>query len=83
MPYCLPAGSGKGGEKGRAHSLLVNSIQKDADSRSEVRRRGRTYVRAKTAEFIPSNNSGLLNNVKWLMNFWIPYCSNTVRNSRL
>lgn len=37
MPYCLPAGVGKRREMGRAHSLLANSIQKDADSRSEVR----------------------------------------------
>lgn len=28
---------GAGRERGRAHSLLANSIQKDADSRSEVR----------------------------------------------
>jgi len=34
---CL-LGVGKGGEMGRAHSLVANSIQKDADSRSEVRR---------------------------------------------
>lgn len=73
----------KGGEKGRAHSLLAHSIQKDADSRSEVRRGGRSYVRGKTVEFLSSNDSGLLNNVKWLMKFWIPYCSDTVRNTGL
>lgn len=32
---CL-LGVGKRRERGRAHSLLANSIQKDADSRSEV-----------------------------------------------
>lgn len=79
---CL-LGAGKGGEKGRAHSLLANSIQKDADSRSEVRRGGRSYVRGKTAEFILSNDSGLLSNVNWLMKFWIPYCSDTVGNAGL
>lgn len=79
---CL-LGVGKGGEKGRAHSLLANSIQKDADSRSEVRRGGRSSVRGKTAEFIPSNDSGLLNNVNWLMKFWRPYCSDTVGNTGL
>ena len=47
MPYCLPAGSGEGREKGRTHSLLAKSIQKDADSRSEVRRGGRSYVRGR------------------------------------
>lgn len=79
---CL-LGAGKGGEQGRAHSVLADSIQKDADSRSEVRRGGGSYVRGKTMEFIPSNDSGLLNNVNWLMKFWMPYCSDTVKNTRL
>lgn len=34
---CL-LGAGEGGELGRAHSLAANSIQKDAESRSEVSR---------------------------------------------
>lgn len=67
---CL-LGVGKGGKKGRAHSLLANSIQKDADSRSEVKNRGRSYARQKTVEISPSNDSGLLNNVNWLMKIWI------------
>lgn len=46
---CL-LGVRKGGEKGWAHSLSANSIQKDADSRSEVMGEGRSYVRGQTVE---------------------------------
>lgn len=37
---------------GRAHSLLANSIQKDADSKKELRTGGRGCTKG---EFIPSD----------------------------
>lgn len=78
----LPACWEQGRERGRAHSLLANSIQKDADSRNEVRWGVRNHVKG-SLDFLPSNESELLHKVNWLMMFWVPYSSDTVRNTRL